>query len=80
MPTKGDPKITTSASPTDVNANESVIETMGVRRLTGRMSRLFGAILADFEYVDSGSLDVLLYCADDLAAHTPGDVDVDRTR
>jgi hypothetical protein len=37
------------------------------------MSRLFGALFADLKFVDSGSLDVLVYCGDDLAANAPGD-------
>lgn len=35
--------------------------------------RSFDAILADFKVVDCGSLDVLLYCADDLPVSAPGD-------
>ena len=42
------------------------------------MRRSCGAIRAELELVDSGSLEVLLYCADDLVAGTAGDVTVER--
>jgi hypothetical protein len=37
-------------------------------------------MLADLEFVDCGSLDVLLYCADDLAVTGRGDFEIDRSR
>jgi len=37
------------------------------------MSRLLGALLADLRLVDSGSLDVLVYCTDDLPGGGSGD-------
>ena len=40
---------------------------------TGWMSRALAAITADLRVVDSGSLDVLLYCTDDVAVGAPGD-------
>jgi hypothetical protein len=40
------------------------------------MSRFVGALLADLKLVDSGSLDVLVYCRDDLAGSTTGDCQV----
>lgn len=40
----------------------------GVRSVAGWMSRSVEAVLAELQFVDCGSLDVLLYCADDLAA------------
>ncbi|MFZ0377714.1 MAG: hypothetical protein WCD11_28870 [Solirubrobacteraceae bacterium] len=40
--------------------------------------RSFDAILADFKVVDCGSLDVLLYCADDLDVSAPGNLELDR--
>ena len=51
-------------------ANEPMTDTM---RLRGWMGRLFGPLLADLKFVDSASLDVLVYCADDLAVGTRGD-------
>jgi hypothetical protein len=54
-------------------ANESMTDTMCLRRLRGWMGRLFGALYADLKFVDSASLDVLVYCADDLAVSTRGD-------
>ena len=44
-----------------------MIDAIGLRRLAGRLKRSWGAMLADVEPVDSGSLEVLLYCPDDLA-------------
>ena len=40
---------------------------------SGWMSRAFDALTADLRLVDCGSLDVLLYCTDDVAAGAPGD-------
>ena len=37
-------------------------------RLAVWMNRSFSAIAVELRFVDSGSLDVLLFCADDLAA------------
>ena len=37
-----------------------------LRHVPRWIRRSFDAILADFKVVDCGSLDVLLYCADDL--------------
>jgi len=42
-------------------------DTIGLRRLAGRLKRSWGAMVADVEPVDSSSLEVLLYCPDDLA-------------
>jgi hypothetical protein len=44
------------------------------------MSRSVEAVRAELQFVDSGSLDVLLYCPEDVAARTqdskiPGAVD-----
>ena len=49
-----------------------MIDAIGLRRLAGRIKRSWSAMLADFEPVDSSSLEVLLYCTDDLA--TRGEV------
>jgi len=54
-------------------ANESMTDTMRLGRLRGWMGRFVGPLLADLKFVDSASLDVLVYCADDLAAGTRGD-------
>lgn len=53
--------------------NEPMTETLDLRRLPAWMKRLVGALLADLKLVDCGSLDVLVYCRDDLAARAPGD-------
>ena len=53
--------------------NEVMIETVDLGRRSARMSRLFGALLADVRFVDCGSLDVLVYCPDDVAGSAPGD-------
>ena len=44
-----------------------MIDEIGLRRLAGRLKRSWGAMVADVEPVDSSSLEVLLYCPDDLA-------------
>jgi hypothetical protein len=38
------------------------------------MSGLAAALLADLKFVDCGSLDVLVYCRDDLAVGAPADL------
>jgi hypothetical protein len=53
--------------------SEPMTETIGLGRRTARMSRLFGALLADLKSVDSGSLDVLVYCRDELVGSVAGD-------
>ena len=55
-----------------VNPNRSPVDVIGLRRLADWLTRSRRAMLADFEVVDSGSLEVLLYCTDDLA--TRGEV------
>ena len=42
-------------------------DAIGLRRLGGWLKRSWGAMRADVEPVDSSSLEVLLYCTDDLA-------------
>ena len=49
------------------NPNRSPIGANGLRRLAGWLKRSWRAMLADLELVDSGSLEVLLYCPDELA-------------
>lgn len=63
-----------------VNRSKSLSDRIGLRRLTRWVSRSRRAILADLDLVDCGSLDVLLYCPDDLAVAGRGDVNVDRSR
>ena len=53
--------------------SEPMTETIDRRRRPARVSRLFGALLADLKSVDSGSLDVLVYCRDELVGGAPGD-------
>jgi len=50
--------------------NEPTPDPIDLGRLRARMSRLFGALLADLNIVDCESLDVLVYCRDDLAGST----------
>jgi hypothetical protein len=52
---------------------QAVTDTNYLRRFPGRMSGLAAALLADVKFVDCGSLDVLVYCQDDLAVGAPGD-------
>jgi hypothetical protein len=49
------------------NPNKSLSDGIGLRRLVGWVRRSCRAMLADLELVDCGSLEVLLYCTDDLA-------------
>ncbi|MBV9806739.1 MAG: hypothetical protein JO286_06125 [Solirubrobacterales bacterium] len=53
--------------------DEGMIDEFDFPRLSGWMSRAFIAITADLRAVDCGSLDVLLYCTDDVAASVAGD-------
>jgi hypothetical protein len=46
--------------------NRLLPDAIGLRRLAGWVRRSYRARLADLEPVDSSSLDVLLYCTDDL--------------
>jgi hypothetical protein len=46
--------------------NRLLPDAIGLRRVAGWVSRSYRAMLADLEPVDSSSLDVLLYCTDDL--------------
>jgi hypothetical protein len=52
---------------------------IGLWRPAGWMNRFCSAMLAELKFVDCGSLDVLLYCPDDLLASTPGDARAERT-
>jgi len=61
-----------------VNRNELLTDQVGL--VAGWVRRSYGAMLADLELVDCGSLDVLLYCADDLALTGRGDSEIDRSR
>lgn len=54
------------------NRIEAMTDATGLWRLAGWMSRSCTAMRAELKSVDCGSLDVLLYCPDDLAASTPG--------
>jgi hypothetical protein len=53
--------------------SEAMPDTIHFRRLRGSMSRLFGALRADLDFVDSGSLDVLAYCGDDFSVSATGE-------
>lgn len=54
-------------------AEATIIDGRGFRRLPWWMSRPLDALAADVRLVDSGSLDVLLYCADDVVVGTVGE-------
>jgi hypothetical protein len=60
--------------------DETMIDELDHPHRGGWMNRAFAAITADLRLVDCGSLDVLLYCTDDLAASAAGRPEVDRTR
>jgi len=49
------------------NPNESLTDGVGLRRFAGWVSRSCHAVVADLELADSRSLEVLLYCPEDLA-------------
>jgi hypothetical protein len=53
--------------------DEATNHSIGFRRLSGWVRRSVDAIVAEVKLVDCGSLDVLLYCADDVAVSAPGD-------
>jgi hypothetical protein len=48
-------------------------DAIGLRHVPRWIRRAFDMILADFKVVDCGSLDLLLYCVDDLAVGAPGE-------
>lgn len=59
--------------------NESASDNrIGLRGLADRVKGSCGAMLADLKLVDCGSLDVLLYCPDDLVMVARGDLEIDR--
>jgi hypothetical protein len=60
--------------------DHTVTDWIGLERLAAWMRRSFSATIDELKLVDCGSLDVLLYCEDDLVAGTAGDVNVDRDR
>ena len=51
-----------------VNPNRPLNDAIGLGRLADWVRRSYRAMRADVEPVDSSSLDVLLYCTDDLVA------------
>ena len=53
--------------------DEATNHSIGFRRLSGWVRRSFDVVVADVRPVDCGSLDVLLYCTDDVAVSAPGD-------
>ena len=54
--------------PSQANPNRPLIDAIGLGRLADWVRRSYRAMRADVEPVDSSSLDVLLYCTDDLVA------------
>jgi hypothetical protein len=58
--------------------DESESMTRRRRPLGGWISRSLRAMQADLGSVECGSLDVLLYCADDIAVGAGGDSEIDR--
>jgi hypothetical protein len=63
-----------------VNRDTSQTDRIGLRRLADWVRRSCGAMRADLELVDCGSLDVLLYCADDVAMSGRHHLEIDRSR
>lgn len=53
--------------------DEGTNHSIGFRRLSGWVRHSFDVVAADLRLVDCGSLDVLLYCTDDVAVRAPGD-------
>jgi hypothetical protein len=53
-----------------IKTEKSTIDGARVRDGAGWMSRSVDAVRAELRFVDCGSLDVLLYCADEVAAST----------
>lgn len=51
----------------------TIVNGRGSRRLPSWVSRPLDALAADVRLTDSGSLDVLLYCADDVVVGKPGE-------
>jgi hypothetical protein len=62
-----------------MDGNQSVAGRIGSRPFAAWISRSLGAMAADLESVECGSLDVLLYCADDLDVSARGDSEIDRS-
>jgi hypothetical protein len=63
-----------------VKGGESTTDRAALRGLAGWMSRSLDAMRAELQCVDSGSLDVLLYDTDDVAASTPRQLEAERPR
>lgn len=59
--------------------NPLLSDGIGLRGLADWVIRSCGAAIADLKAVDCGSLDVLLYCSDDLVMTGPGDLEIDRS-
>jgi hypothetical protein len=53
---------------THITGEKSASDRTEPRRVAGWMSRSVEAVRAELQVVDCGSLDVLLYCRDDVAA------------
>ena len=53
-----------------IKTERSTSDGAGVRDVAGWMSRSVEAVRTELRFVDCGSLDVLLYCPDDVAANT----------
>jgi hypothetical protein len=51
--------------------NEPVTGGAGLRRLARWANRFCSAMLAELKLIDCGSLDVLLFCPDDLSVSAP---------
>ena len=63
---------------THVKGSASTTDGTGHWRLPGWMGRSLRAIAAELKFVDSGSVDVLLYCPDELVTRTARDAEVER--
>jgi hypothetical protein len=62
--------------PSQANPNRSLTDALGLRRLAGWVRSSCRAMLDDLEPVDSNSLEVLLYCTDDLVARDDASANV----
>lgn len=63
---------------THMKETASTTDGTGHWRLPAWMNRSLRAIAAELKSVESGSVDVLLYCPDDLVTPTARDAEVER--
>jgi hypothetical protein len=63
-----------------VHADESITDRVLLRSLAAWLSRSLDAMRADLQSPDCGSLDILLYCPDDVAGDIPGNLEANLLR